>query len=245
MVRGLCIIFVLALAAKSQAQQTVTVFAAASLNGALEAAVGDFHSPVRTSYGGSGAMARQVALGAPADLVILAHSEWDDWLADKVETLAHTPALLRNRLVLISSHDADPMTSTPTASEILHHLGTGRLAMGQRDSVPAGQYARLWLEGISAWDAVQDKLAEADNVRTVLAYVSRGEAPLGIVYASDATLDENVEVIWRISETMHTPIRYTARAVTRRGVALLDHLETIEAQSRFALFGFRPGEINQ
>lgn len=230
------------LAAGAAAQQPTIVFAAASLNGALDSALKDFPADVRTSYGGSGAIARQVAIGAPADLVILAHPVWDNWLEERLEKSVHVAALLRNRLVLVGQSGAVPFEAEPTPEQLLDRLGDGRLAMGQRDTVPAGQYGRDWLEDIEAWDRLQNKLAEADNVRTTLAYVARGEAPLGVVYASDAMLETGVEVLWRIPEGSHPPIRYPARALSPRGVALLDHLQTIEAQARFAVWGFRPGE---
>ena len=226
----------------ANSQQTINVFAAASLNGALEAALTGFDAPVRTSYGGSGTMARQVALGAPADLVILAHPAWDTWLADQIESKDVAPALLRNRLVLIAPSGSAPFSEEPTLAQLDTRLGSGRLAMGQSETVPAGQYARDWLTHINAWEDMQLRLAEADNVRTALTYVARGEAPLGIVYSSDADLDDRVEVIWRINPEAHEPINYSARAITLDGLRLLDHLETVEAQARMALYGFSPGE---
>lgn len=242
MIRAVWLILSFFVAAPLAAQSPVTVFAAASLNGALEAALADYPRDVRVSYGGSGAIARQVSLGAPADLVILAHPEWDDWLEARVASQDHVPALLRNRLVLVAPFGSAPFAATPTSDQLQARLGAGRLAMGQRDTVPAGQYGRAWLTSINAWDDTQSKLAEVENVRTALAYVARAEAPLGIVYASDAALEDRVEVIWQIKDETHTPIRYPARAFTQRGRALLEYLTTVEAQSRFALWGFRPGE---
>lgn len=224
------------------AQNSVTVFAAASLRGALESAARDFPLAIRASYGGSGAMARQVALGAPADLVILAHPEWDTWLQDQVTSVASNDTLLRNRLVVIAPKGTSAFSSRPDANNLKQAIATGRLAMGHRTAVPAGQYAQAWLDHIGAWPSLKDNLAEAESVRAALAYVARAEAPLGIVYASDAHSEDAVGVVWRIDSKTHPPIRYPARALTPAGIRLLEHLESIEAQSRFALFGFRPGE---
>lgn len=226
-------------------QETVTVFAAASLRGALESAAEGFSYTLKASYGGSGAMARQVALGAPADLVILAHPDWDDWLEGEVKSLASNSALVRNRLVLIGPKGSEVFERRPDAQGLTRVLGSNRLAMGQRDAVPAGQYGQAWLENIGAWTAVEPKLAEAESVRAALTYVARSEAPLGIVYSSDANAEDAVDVLWRIDGNTHPPIRYPARALTPAGLKLLDHLESIEAQARFALFGFRPGEVSE
>ena len=224
------------------AQDTVSVFAAASLRGALEAASRDFIPTLRTSYGGSAAIARQIAQGAEADLVILAHPQWDAWLAGQTRSIADNPILIRNRLVLIGPADAAPFEEAPTPETLSARLGDGRLAMGQRDAVPAGQYGREWLQSLGAWTPLQRRLAEAENVRAAMAFVARKEVPLGIVYASDAQADPNVRVLWTIDPNRHTPITYPARAFTQKGLRLLEHLETLSSQTRMALLGFQPGE---
>lgn len=223
----------------ARADTPVTIFAAASLRGALEAVLGDAHpAPVTVSYGGSGTMARQVAQGAPADLVILASPDWMDWLETHAPLLPGSRRdLLSNTLVLVGPKGAAALPD-PDAVALLAALGDGRLAMGQRDAVPAGSYARAWLTHIGAWDALQPHLAETDNVRAALALVALGEAPLGVVYDSDALAEPGVDVLWAIPGDQHPAILYPAAAITPRGAALLATLSSPGAATTFARFGF-------
>ena len=227
-------------AGSAVAGERVVIFAAASLKGALDAALADYgDAEVTVSYGGSAAQARQVALGAPADIVILAHPEWMDWLAGQ-GALAGTPPrdLLRNRLVLIAPEDG-PERVAP--ADIVVALGDGRLAMGQRDAVPAGHYARQWLEAEGLWPALEGRLAETENVRAALALVSLGEAPLGVVYATDARAEPGVRVVLEVPPEAHDPIRYPAALTadaTPEAARLLDWLAGPEAQAVFAEAGF-------
>ena len=223
----------------SQALPQARIFAAASLRGALEAAFEGWDLEVQISYGGSGAIARQVSLGAPADLVLLANSDWDAWLdANGPKATERLPSLVSNTLVLIGPAGDTPFASQPNVEAILEKLGDGRLAMGHRNAVPAGQYARAWLEAIRAWERVAKHLAETENVRVALAYVARGEAPLGIVYGSDVAAEPRVSILWRMSPETHPDIQYPARALTSEGVAALDHLRSPGAQAAFARYGF-------
>ena len=114
------------------------------------------------------------------------------------------------------------------------------MAIGQRDSVPAGIYSRQWLEKIGAWTALQPHLAETDSVRAALALVALGEAPLGVVYASDALAEPQVAVLWTVPPDQHDPITYPAAAITERGQPLLEHLFSGEARQIFADHGFVP-----
>ena len=214
---------------------SITVFAAASLRGALDEVAETFDAPVRLSYGGSGTMARQVAAGAPVDAVILAHADWMNWLAQNADILPGSRrALVTNQLVLIGPPDA--AASEP---EVLTLLGPdGRLAMGQRDAVPAGIYAREWLQNTGQWDGVVNRLAETDNVRAALAMVARGQAPVGVVYASDAMADQSVRIMVRIPPETHSPITYPAAALTPAGRSFLDHLGTAASRAVFVAHGF-------
>jgi molybdate transport system substrate-binding protein len=194
--------------------ETVRVFAAASLKTALDAAaVAWTEGSVTLSYAGSGAVARQVAAGAPADIVILAHTDWMDWLADQGALAAAPVVLAGNTLVVIGPQGAAPLPLTPAA--FAARLGPeGRLAMGDLRAVPAGLYGREALEALGLWDGVAARVAQADNVRGAMAFVARAEAPLGIVYGSDATAEPRVRIVAELPAESHTPILYPA-ALTR------------------------------
>ena len=213
----------------------LTIFAAASLRGALDALAQDYDRPVQLSYGGSGTLARQIAAGAPVDAVILANGTWMKWLADNAPLLSGSQKfIVTNALVLIGPSDADA-----TGPDVLTLLGDdGRLAMGQRDAVPAGIYAREWLQNTGQWDAIKDRLAETDNVRAALALVARGQAPVGVVYASDALAEPSVQVLAQIPADSHSAIVYPAAALTDEGTAFLIHLLTPGSQAVFAAHGF-------
>lgn len=223
----------------SQAEtQGVTVFAAASLRGALEDIASGFDGEVRLSYGGSGTMARQIAAGAPADVVVLANMQWMDWLLDQGAPFTQDPVTVaQNALVLVAPTGAAPLGSL---QDIPARLSNGRLAMGQRDAVPAGIYARQWLQATALWGDVMARLAETDNVRAALALVARGEAPLGVVYASDAQAEDRVEVVWQIRADQHDLIAYPALAVTPAGVSFVARLTRPDAAQTFAAHGFQP-----
>lgn len=223
----------------SQAEtQAVTVFAAASLRGALEEIATSYDGEVRLSFGGSGTMARQIVAGAPADVVVLANTLWMAWLIDQGAALAgHPKTVAQNALVLIAGSGNGPVE---TLKEIPVRLSEGRLAMGQRDAVPAGIYARQWLQAADLWDDVQPRLAETDNVRAALALVARGEAPLGVVYASDAQAEDRVDVVWQIPSDQHDPIAYPALAITTAGVSFVTLLTSPGAAQIFAAHGFQP-----
>ena len=220
--------------------QPVTVFAAASLRGALTEIAETYQDGATLSFGGSGTLARQVAAGAPVDVVVFAHLDWIQWLAARDLILPHSlRQVAGGRLVLIGGADAAPLPA-PNGATLLAALNGGRLAIGQRDGVPAGIYAREWLQHISAWDALLPHLAETDNVRAALALVAQGAAPLGGVYASDAVAEARVTVLYAIPDDTHSPIRYPAAAVTEAGRAFVALLSTPQAAAIFAKHGFAP-----
>ncbi|WP_299592304.1 molybdate ABC transporter substrate-binding protein [uncultured Tateyamaria sp.] len=224
------------LAATAGTADTVRIFAAASLQGPLDDVAEAWVGDVVISYGGSGAMARQVSQGAPADAVILANAAWSDWLVENGHAPRDARALLSNALVVIGPAGA-PILPDVTADTILARLDGGRLAMGQHQSVPAGIYAQAWLTTISAWDMLRPSLAETENVRAALALVARGETPLGIVYASDAAASDAVSVVYEVPATAHPQILYPGLALTPAGSAFLDH---VAAQTDiFVAAGFR------
>ncbi|WP_341234067.1 molybdate ABC transporter substrate-binding protein [uncultured Sulfitobacter sp.] len=239
MIKKLLIILAFLVPLTAQAQPAeVTVFAAASLRGALDQVANDFGAPVALSFGGSGTMARQVAAGAPADVVILANPIWMGWLVENGPTSQGAPIdLLGNSLVLIAPKST---TTVPDPTNIAGFLGGGRLAMGQRDAVPAGIYAAEWLRATGQWNGLRDHLAETDNVRSALALVARGDAPLGVVYRTDALAEPDVRIAYEIPADLHSPITYPAAALTKAGAAFLAHLETPASRAVFAGYGFTP-----
>ncbi len=214
---------------------TVTVFAAASLRDVLNELAPHHAGAVELSYGGSGDIARQVAAGAPADAVILANTQWMDWLQDHAEMRPGSRRdIASNQLVLVGPTDAP----APPA-EVLPLLGPdGRLAMGQRDAVPAGIYAREWLQSTGQWDGVMHRLAETDNVRAALALVTRGQSPVAVVYASDLRANTGLHILARIPADSHSPITYPAAALTPAGQSFINDLTSPAAQAVFAKHGF-------
>lgn len=237
--RAAVLALVLALiAAAAPAREPVTVFAAASLRGALEELAATHDAPVQLSFGGSGTIARQVAAGAPVDLVVLASPLWMDWLVAQGAVAPEAVRMIAgNALVLIGPADAPPL---PWLEELPARLGTGRLAMGHREAVPAGSYARQWLQAAGVWEALEDRLAETDNVRAALALVLRGQAPLGIVYASDARATEGVAVLAEAPPGAHDPILYPAAALTDGGAAFLALITGARGREALARHGFLP-----
>jgi molybdate transport system substrate-binding protein len=230
------------------AQEPVTVFAAASLKTALEEAARRFTTesnvPVRFSFAASPALARQIEHGAPADLFASADRDWMDYLAARKLIRPETRVdLLGNRLVVVAPREASLDRLALTAESVTRALGgDGRLATGEVNAVPAGRYAKAALENLGLWAAVQPRLAQAENVRAALTYVARGEAPLGIVYETDARAEPKVKIVAAFPEGSHPPIVYpfAATAVTKGAGAarFLAYLLTPAARSVFEAQGF-------
>lgn len=254
-----------ALPGPARAEGTLTVFAAASLKEALEevseAWTAQTGTPVRISFAGSSALARQISAGAPADVFISANSAWMDVLDDAGLLRARTRVdLLRNSLVLIAPADQAAPISAPApapasasvsgqppllgaALDLPGMLGTeGRLAMALVDAVPAGIYGKAALQSLGLWQGVDTRVAQTDNVRAALALVSTGEAPLGIVYATDALADPGVKVLGRFPDDSHPPIVYPAAIVAETRAdsarAYLDFLSSPPAAAIFEQHGF-------
>lgn len=194
----------------------VSVFAAASLKNALDEVAADFiastGNTVTISYAGSNALAKQINEGAPADIFISANVEWVDEV-EKTGLVRERADILGNRLVLIA-HGADAQPVDIATAKITELLDGGKLAMALVDSVPAGQYGKAALEHLGQWDTVQADVAQSDNVRAALALVATGEAPYGIVYATDAAADDNVTVVAEFPADSYPPITYPAALLT-------------------------------
>nr|WP_309501562.1 molybdate ABC transporter substrate-binding protein [uncultured Roseovarius sp.] len=222
----------------ARAEERVLVFAAASLQGALQEVIEGYPGHAVASYGGSGAMARQVALGAPADVVLLANSAWMDWLQENGHLRSETRRdLLGNTLVLVGPVNSAPLPVID-AQTLIARLAGQRLALGQTEAVPAGIYARAWMEHAGLWEALRPHLAETENVRAALVLVALGEAPLGAVYATDAAAEPRVKILYSVPQEAHPPIVYPVAAVTARGDAFAAYLHSPEAQRIFRAHGF-------
>ena len=221
------------------------VFAAASLQGPLDTVAAQWTQrsgrPVSISYAASSALARQIDQGAPADVFIAADGDWMDWLAERDRIDAATRVdLFGNELVLVApaTGEAAPATDATPKELLPRALGeTGRLAVADVYTVPAGRYARQSLIAIGRWDAVGDRLAMGDNVRAALAFVARGEAPLGVVYATDARAEPKVRVVARFPADTHAPIVYPAAAVIGGDAQAPVFVRYLHGRSATAVFG--------
>lgn len=235
----------LALLATPAMAEDVTVFAAASLKTVLDEIAAGFSQDtghgVTISSAGSNILARQIIEGAPADLFVSASDDWMDEV-EKAGLVERRSTLLGNRLVLVAHGDAAPVMIGPDM-DLAGMLAGGKLAMALVDAVPAGQYGKAALENLGLWDDVQADVAQSDNVRAALALVAAGEAPLGIVYATDATAEDDVTVIGDFPAASHPPITYSA-ALLAGGAddadrAFYDALSGDAARAIFEQHGFR------
>lgn len=224
------------------------VFAAASLKDALDAInvawQKESGKQATISYAASSALAKQIEQGAPADIFISADEDWMNYLADRKLIKPVTRFdLVGNALVLIAPKDSKLTATIASGFPLASLLADGHLVMADTASVPAGKYGKAALEKLGVWDAVKGKIAQAENVRAALALVSRGEAPLGIVYATDAKADPKVKVLDVFPESTHAPILYpiaiTASSTSNEAPSFLAYLKTAAAQSAFEAQGFK------
>ena len=246
---SLLIAFALAFPAAA-APRPVTVFAAASLKESLDSVSAEWMrrsgQRVVISYAASSALARQIEQSAPADIFISADREWMDYLQQrKCIDPASRFDLVGNTLVLIapSSAPARPVLLRQPGA-LLRALGQGRLAVAETQGVPAGRYARQSLTALGQWDALSGRLAQADNVRAAMAFVARGEAPLGIVYATDARAEPRVRVVAVFPASSHEPIIYPAARIidspAPAAAGFLRFLRSRQARQAFVAAGFSP-----
>jgi molybdate transport system substrate-binding protein len=246
--RLLCVLMVLLLPLSARAQE-VTVFAAASLTDAMKdisakwAAAG--HQPLRMSFGSSSTLARQIEQGAPANVFASADEKWMDYLADKKLIAADTRKdLLGNDLVLVVSADKPKHVTIDKSFDLMGLLGSdGRLATGDPAHVPVGIYAEQALKKLGMWDAVSPRLARTEDVRGALLLVERGEAPAGIVYATDAAVSKAVMIAGTFPADSHDPVSYpfavTKAGDTQEARALLGFLTSPPARAVFVQRGFK------
>jgi molybdate transport system substrate-binding protein len=223
----------------------LTIFAAASLKNALDEVQAEWKkaggAATVASYASSSTLAKQIEQGAPADIFISADAQWMDYL-DKKGLIQPAHDLLGNRLVLIAGKDSTVKIDIKPGFDLAKALGDGRLSVGDPSNVPAGIYAKEALTKLGAWDAVQAKLAPGADVRSALALVSRGEAPLGIVYETDAKVDPSVKIVAVFPEGSHAPIRYPVAVVKASKNAdaakFVAYLNSPAAQAIFVKYGF-------
>jgi molybdate transport system substrate-binding protein len=245
----LCLLAMLAVPQARAAAQEVLVFAAASLKNALDdviAAYGqDSGAKVTASYAASSALAKQIEQGAPAQLFISADLDWMDYLEQRHLIVDATRKnLLGNSLVLVAGRDSKQSeVAIGPGFDLAALLGDGRLALGDVKAAPAGKYAKAALDKLGAWGGAAGKLAQSENVRAALALVARGEAPLGIVYASDVVAEPAVRVVDTFPASTHPPIRYPAALTVRASkdaAAVLRVIASPEALAVFVKHGFLP-----
>lgn len=233
--------------APAQEPASLTVFAAASLKESMDEAAAAYQratgTPVRVSYAASSALARQIEQAAPADVFFSADLEWMDYLQQRGKLdPAQRRNLLGNRLVLIAPKASTRQVNLARPGSLATALGQGRLAVGQTRTVPAGKYARAALQKLGQWPGVETRLAESESVRAALMLVARGEAPLGIVYLSDARAEPAVRVVATFPADSHPPIVYPVAALrgerNAQANALVKWLASPEAGAIFRRHGF-------
>lgn len=208
---------------------TVTVFAAVSVQTALDQVVARYEAAsgdkVVVSYGGSAALARQIVAGAPADIFISAAEEWMDVVeVDGLIRAGTRRNFLGNTLVLIGGRER-----VADGFDVVALLGEGKLAMGMVEAVPAGQYGKQALSALGVWAQVERQVVQVENVRQALALVARGEAALGVVYGSDAVAEARVSVLGVFPEASHAPIVYPVAVMAQAGPAAEGFMAALRA----------------
>jgi molybdate transport system substrate-binding protein len=223
------------------------VFAAASLKNALDDVAAQWlretGKKVTISYAASNNLIKQIEQGAPADIFFSADLDWMDYGQQKDLIKPQTRAnLLGNRIVLIAPKDSTENITIAPGFDLAAALKGGRLAMGNVDAVPAGKYGKSALEKLGAWAGVKDKIAQAESVRAALVLVSRGEAPFGIVYQTDAASDPSVKIVATFPADSHPPIIYpvalTKDSANPDAAAFLDYMRSPAARPAFERQGF-------
>lgn len=231
----------------SAQEKTITVFAAASMKNALDdidaAYTAKTGVKIVVSYAASSALAKQIEQGAPADVFISADTDWMDYAMAKKNINEPTRVnLLGNSIVLIAPKDSKiDNVNIGAGFDLAKLAGDGKIVTGDVKSVPVGKYAKAALEKLGAWEAAQSKFAMTENVRAALTLVARGEAVLGIVYATDAKVEPGVKIVGTIPENSHPPIIYPVAATTTAKAEAADYLaflRTAAAKAILEKYGF-------
>ena len=235
-----------AFAQSGSTRAPVIAFAAASLKTALDEVSAawqkDTGNAVKISYAASSTLVKQIERDAPAHIFISADLDWMDYVEKKalIDTNSRSN-LLGNALVLIAPKDSAAAIDLKQGADLGKLVGNGRLAVGNVDSVPAGKYAKAALEKLGMWPQVASKLAQAESVRAALLLVSRGEAPLGIVYQTDAASDPNVRIVATFPADSHPPIIYPIALTTKatdEAKSFFSYIKSPKAAPLFEAQGF-------
>ena len=236
------VLIILTITAAHSQDKTITVFAAASLKNALDDVDAAFTKQtsvkVVTSYDASSALMKQIESGAPADAFLSADLKWMDYGVEKKVINESTRLnLLGNVLVLIAAKDSkiDHVDIKP-GFDLVKLAGDGRIATGDVKAVPVGLYAKAALENLGVWSSVEPRMAMAVNVRAALAYVARGEAPLGIVYATDAKIEPGVKIIGVFPDSSHDPIIYPMAATVNAKPETMQYLAFLRSSAAKPIF---------
>jgi molybdate transport system substrate-binding protein len=231
----------------AEGADSITVFAAASLTDVMQELSAEYTkatgTKVELSFAATSILARQIESGAHADVFFSADQDWMDYLEQRsLVQKATRRNLLGNRLALVAPASSSVRLQIKSGFPLRGALDGGRLATGDPDSVPVGRYARAALTNLGVWKDVEDHLVRADNVRSALAFVARGESPLGIVYETDARLDKRVRIVDIFPEESHLPITYpialTSNAAAK-AASFVEFLRGPVGDARFEAFGFK------
>jgi molybdate transport system substrate-binding protein len=231
----------------SAEEKGLTVFAAASMKNALDECDAAYTArtgvKVVASYAASSVLAKQIDQGAPADVFLSADTDWMDYATKQKTIKTETRTnLLGNSIVLIAPKDSSiDKVTIASGFDLAKLAGSGRIATGDVNSVPVGKYAKAALEKLGAWDAAAPKFAMAESVRAALTLVARGEAVLGIVYATDAKVEPEVKIVGAFPADSHPAIIYPVAATTSAGAGAGDYLAFLHSQAAkniFEKYGF-------
>ncbi|MBM4844511.1 molybdate ABC transporter substrate-binding protein [Vibrio parahaemolyticus] len=242
-----CLAAILSISFSTNAATDLKVYAASSMTNAIDEIAQDFKEKydvtVTPVYGGSSSIARQIINGAPADVFISANTKWMDYLVDEgVIDSDNVTNLVRNSLVLIAPQSSSlAVFNFADANAWEAALNGSRFALGNPTSVPAGMYAKESLTTLGVWKEIQTKVAPAKNVRLALALVERGEAPLGVVYKTDAQLTSKVKIVGEFASDTHSAIVYPAAVVndSTESRQFFQYLKSEDAKRVFAHYGFQ------
>lgn len=226
----------------------VNVFAASSLTNALNEISEQFEqqtgTSVRNTFAGSSALARQINNGAPADIYLSANTKWMTYLDQQQVLEPETKAnLLANSLVVIAPSENQTPVFSSSSWPLVDYIGDSKLALADPAHVPAGIYAQQALETLGVWGSVKGHIAAANNVRSALVLVERGEAPLGIVYKTDGMLSKYVDIVAELPASSHDNIQYPMAIIKNKArpevLAFYDYLSSDSAQAVFQQYGFK------